>query len=297
MFDTGITIIRGLQQFSPALDPFFKALTFLGNETFFLVSLPSVYWCLCKRTGARLSILFLISAYINMVAKLMADMPRPFEYSDTVQQLVAASGGGFPSGHTQGAVVFWGYLAYMFKNTLFRSIAGFLILGIPLSRLYLGAHFPIDIAGGYLLGSILLYGFVKSENYFTEWRQKIGFSGLLLAAGGLPAILAILVFEDKTAVSAMAALAGMGSGFLLEYRYLGFAPPRDWRLKATAFTLGMVVFALGYVGLKILFAGLEPSALFRYIRYGLVGLWGGLGAPWLFLRLKWSPYESHGGQK
>jgi membrane-associated phospholipid phosphatase len=293
MFDSGIHIILGLQQFSPAMDFFFKALTFLGNEIFFLISLPCVYWCLCKRTGARLSLLFLISAYINMVAKLMADMPRPFEYSDAVQQMVAASGGGFPSGHTQGAVVFWGYLACKFKNTLFRSIAGFLILGIPLSRVYLGVHFPIDIAGGYLLGSILLYAFIMSEKYFADLRQKIGFAGMLAAAGCLPAIGAILVFEDKTAVSAMAALAGMGTGFLLEYRYLGFAPPRNWCLKAGAFTLGMAVFAMGYVGLKILFAGLEPPALFRYIRYGLVGLWGGLGAPWLFLRLKWSLYESN----
>ena len=91
MFDSGIAIICGLQQFSPAMDIFFKALTCLGDEVFFLVSLPCIYWCLCKRTGARLSLLFLISAYINMVAKLMADMPRPFEYSDTVQQIVAAS--------------------------------------------------------------------------------------------------------------------------------------------------------------------------------------------------------------
>ncbi len=292
MLDSGITLILGLQQLSPAMDPFFKALTFLGNETFFLISLPWVYWCLCKRTGARLSLLFLVSAYINMVAKLMADMPRPFEYSDAVRQIVAASGGGFPSGHTQGAVVFWGYLAYKFRNTLFRSIAGFLILGIPLSRVYLGVHFPIDIAGGYLLGSILLYGFIKSEKYIYDLHQKIGFAGMLVAAACLPAILAVLVFEDKTAVSAMAALAGMGIGFLLEFRYLGFTPPQNWRIKAAAFTLGMVVFALAYVGLKIGFAGLEPAALFRYIRYGLVGLWGGVGAPWLFLKLKWSLYES-----
>jgi len=292
MLDSGITIILGMQRFSPAMDPFFKALTYLGNEIFFLISLPCIYWCLCKRTGARLSLLFLVSAYINMVAKLVADMPRPFEYSDAVQQMVAASGGGFPSGHTQGAVVFWGYLAYTFRNTLFRSIAGFLILGIPLSRVYLGVHFPIDIAGGYLLGSMMLYGFIKSENHFFDLRQKIGFKGTLAAVGCLPAILAILVFEDKTAVSAMAALAGMGSGFLLEYRYIGFAPPQKWQFKAAAFTLGMVVFALTYVGLKILFADLEPEALFRYIRYGLVGLWGGVGAPWVFLKLKWSLYES-----
>ena len=77
MFDSGIAIIRELQQFSPALDIFFKALTFLGDEAFFLVSLPFIYWCLCKRTGARLSVLFLLSAYINMVAKLTAGPLQP----------------------------------------------------------------------------------------------------------------------------------------------------------------------------------------------------------------------------
>jgi len=37
--------------------------------------------------------------------------------------------------------------------------------------------------------------------------------------------------------------------------------------------------------LKAAFAGLEPAVLFRFIRYTLVGLWGALGAPWLFVRL------------
>jgi membrane-associated phospholipid phosphatase len=292
MFDTGINSILGLQQFSPAMDPFFKALTFLGNETFFLVSLPCVYWCLCKRTGARLSVLFLVSAYLNAVAKLMADLPRPFEYSDAVQQLVAASGGGFPSGHTQGAVVFWGYLAFRFKNAPFRAIAGFLILGIPLSRLYLGVHFPIDIAGGYAFGAVLLYGFIKAENNFESWRQQMGLKGMLAAAFCLPLLLALTVSGDKTAVSAVAALAGLGIGFLLENRYIGFKPARNWGHRTAAFILGMALFALIYLGLKSLFTGLEPTALFRYMRYGLVGLWGGIGAPWLFTRIKWSAYES-----
>jgi len=90
----------------------------------------------------------------------------------------------------------------------------------------------------------------------------------------------------------VAALAGLGIGFLLENRYIGFKPARSWRHRAAAFTLGMAVFALVYLGLKSLFAGLEPTALFRYMRYGLVGLWGGVGAPWLFTRIKWSAYES-----
>ena len=293
MFDSGIAIIQGLQQFSPALDPIFKGLTFLGDEAFFLVSLPCIYWCLCKKTGARLSVLFLFSTYINMVAKLFADMPRPFEYSTAVLKLVDASGGGFPSGHTQGGVVFWGYLAYRYKNSLFRVIAGLLVLGIPLSRVYLGVHFPIDIAGGYLFGALLLFGYLKAEDNFAVWHERIGLKAMLVAAIGLPTLLAALVFEDKTAVASMAALAGMGTGFLLENHYLGFAPAEKWTRKVASFCMGMIVFGLCYVGLKVAFSGLEPAPLYRYIRYGIVGLWGGVGAPWLFLKLKWSRHESN----
>jgi len=292
MFDSGITIIRGLQQFSPALDIFFKTLTFLGDEAFFLAALPLIYWCLCKRTGARLSVLFLLSAYLNMVAKLAADMPRPFEYSPDVQTLVTATGGGFPSGHTQGAVVFWGYLATTNKSILFRALSGCLIVGIPLSRVYLGVHFPVDILGGYLFGTVLLLAFIKAETRFPAWRRKVGFSGLLLAAGLIPALLATLMASDKTAVAAMGALAGLGVGYVLENRTIGFAPPVGRRTQAAAFALGMVFLGVLYMGLKMGFAELEPQAVFRFVRYGLVGLWGGLGGPWLFIKLKWSRYEN-----
>ena len=293
MFDSGITVIIWLQQFSPAMDPFFKALTFLGDETFFLLSLPGIYWCLNKKIGARLSVLFLSSAYINMLAKHLADLPRPFDYSPAIQPLVEAMGGGFPSGHTQGAVVFWGYLAFYYPRPFFRCLAGFLIVGIPFSRVYLGVHFPIDLVGGYLIGSVLLYGFIKGGSLFSRWKETIGFTGLLVAAGCLPALLALLFSADKTAVAAMAALAGLGIGFILEERFVGFETAWTYGRKGAGFFTGMAVFALIYLGLKEFFTGLEPAVLFRYIRYSLVGLWGGLGAPWLFLRLKWSDYESN----
>lgn len=293
VFDSGITLIIWLQQFSPTMDPIFKALTFLGDETFFLLSLPCIYWCLNKKIGARLSVLFLSSAYINMVAKCLADLPRPFDYSPSIQPLVEATGGGFPSGHTQGAVVFWGYLAYCYPNTFFRCLAGFLILGIPFSRVYLGVHFPIDLIGGYLIGMLLVYAFIKGESLFARWKETLGFTGLLVAASCLPALLALLFSANKTAVAAMAALAGLGVGFVLEERYLGFRTARTYGRKGAGFFAGMAVFALIYIGLKEFFTGLEPVALFRFIRYSLVGLWGGVGAPWLFLRLKWSAYESN----
>ena len=292
--DAGIDVIVWFQKFSPSMDLFFKALTVLGNEAFFLISLPFIYWCLCKRTGARLSVLFLLSAYINTVAKLVADQPRPFEYSENIRQIVAASGGGFPSGHTQNAVVFWGYLAWRFKNRWLRTAAALLIIGIPLSRIYLGVHFPCDLVGGYLIGTILLFGFLKVEERFESWRQQLGFNKILAAAFFVPAFLALIMQDQKTAVSAAAALFGLGTGFLLEHRYLDFEPAERWRRKGVSFVLGILVMALLYVGLKKLFSGLEPAPLFRFLRYGIVGLWGGAGAPWMFSRAKLSGRENKG---
>ena len=111
MLDWGVEVVLWFQQFSPALDLPFKSLTFLGNLEFFLILMPLIYWCLDRRMGARLLILFLISAYINSVAKVIADQPRPFHYDSRIKALVHAGGGGLPSGHTQSAVVVWGYLA------------------------------------------------------------------------------------------------------------------------------------------------------------------------------------------
>jgi hypothetical protein len=38
--------------------------------------------------------------------------------------------------------------------------------------------------------------------------------------------------------------------------------------------------------LRAAFNGLEPEQITRFMRYALMGLWSGLGAPWLFMRLK-----------
>jgi hypothetical protein len=36
---------------------------------------------------------------------------------------------------------------------------------------------------------------------------------------------------------------------------------------------------------------LQPVALFRFIRYALIGLWGSLGAPWVFVKLRLADQE------
>jgi len=92
---------------------------------------------------------------------VIVDQPRPFQYDSRVKALVHAGGGGLPSGHTQSAVAVWGYLASQVRSRKLWILAGFLMIGIPVSRLYLGVHFPTDLLGGYILGALLLILFLK----------------------------------------------------------------------------------------------------------------------------------------
>ena len=291
--ESGIPVILWLQQFSPGLDGFFKGITLLGNQEFFLVFLPLVYWCIHRRTGVRLAVIFLFSAYVNFVVKVMAGLPRPFDFDTRVRAIVHAAGNGFPSGHTQGAVVLWGFLAAAFSRPWLWVLAALLMVLIPLSRLYLGVHFPLDLLGGYLIGAGLLGVGLWAEPKVAGWLASISFSRRIGFAIFAPLLL-VLGFSggDAGAVTAGGALAGMGAGFVLERRWVGFradGPPSQRMLRFAAGIIGLVVI---WAGLKVAFAGLEPAALFRFIRYALVGLWGGFGAPWVFVRLKLAPVEA-----
>lgn len=69
----------------------------------------------------------------------------------------------FPSGHAFGSIVFYGLLAYLSVKYLpapwswvVAASLTTLILLIGLSRVYLGAHYPTDVLGGWLLGGLAL---------------------------------------------------------------------------------------------------------------------------------------------
>ena len=287
ILDWGVSVVIWFQQFSPALDLPFKALTFMGDQPFFMLLLPLVYWCLNRRLGARLTILFLFSAYLNAVAKVFAAQPRPYQVDPRVIPLVKASGGGFPSGHTQNTVVVWGYLANHFRRAGPWTFAGCLMLMIPLSRLYLGLHFPTDLLGGYLLGAALLLLYLRLEPVVEAWLAQKGLGWQLCAGIFIPLLLVLLVpGNGKHGVIIGATLMGMGAGFAIERRWVRFESGGLWWKRLLRFLIGVPVLFTLWLGLRAAFDGLAPEQITRFIRYALMGLWSGLGAPWLFVRLK-----------
>lgn len=292
--DWGLQVVLWFQGFSPWLDLPFIMFTLMGEELFYLLVLPGLYWCINRRLGARLTLLFLLSAYLNAAAKFVVNQPRPFEYDSRVRQLTLAPGGGLPSGHAQNAVVVWGYLASQFRRAWVWWLAGLLIVFISLSRLYLGVHFPTDLVGGHLLGAVLLLLYLWLEPTVEIWLKAKGLAWQLGLALAFPTLLALL-FPGSEGITVSAVMLGLGLGFALERRWLGFEVDGPWRLRALRFALGTVVMLALWLGLRLAFAGWEPENLFRFFRYGLMGLWGALGAPWLFVRLGWITPSSKQG--
>ncbi|UCG06434.1 MAG: phosphatase PAP2 family protein [Desulfobacterales bacterium] len=286
LLDWGIHVVLGFQQFSPTFDVFFKSLTFLGNEEFFLLFLPLIYWCIDRRTGVRLLFLLLFSVFIYSAAKVFLNQPRPFQYDSRVKQIVGAHGGGLPSGHTQNTVVLWGYLAYRFRQKIFWMITGFLIIGVPLSRIYLGVHFPTDIIGGYLLGILLLFGFIWLVPRAEAWMAGKGFKWQLGMAFIVPLVLIFISpGADRECLTAGSTLWGVAVGVVLERRWLRYSAAGLWWQKILRFLVGMVLLFGLWMGLRLGFQALEPDYIFRVIRYALVGLGSSVGAPWLFMRI------------
>jgi undecaprenyl-diphosphatase len=77
----------------------------------------------------------------------------------------------FPSGHSVLAMVMYGVIVYKTQDKL-RSrwakavlMAGafLMVVGIGVSRVYLGVHYPSDVAGGYFVGAVWLAAVIGSD--------------------------------------------------------------------------------------------------------------------------------------
>ncbi|MGD8487702.1 MAG: phosphatase PAP2 family protein [Anaerolineae bacterium] len=301
----GTEFLIRLQSYTPDwMVAIFAVLTFMGNEEFYLFLLPVVYWAIDREIGIRLGYLSLLSAWINSVFKHLFAIPRPAAPQLDIPYPVTDP--SFPSGHAQGAVVNWAYLAYRFRNRIFRVISVIIILGIGLSRLVLGVHFPQDVLGGWIIGLGVLLVYIWLEEPVGRWIADQRTPVQVLLAVGVPLILIFLhpadpegLYPVAGSVTPMSALAGLGVGLIMERAWVRFRVEGEWWRRVLRFLLGLGIVAALYVGPRLILPeemdhGVE--VITRMARYALVGWAVSFLAPWLFVRLRLAGQEEDQGR-
>lgn len=275
----GVQILRTLQSVhTPFLDRFFGGVTLLGSEEFYLIVIPVLYWCFDRTLGRRAGRLFLFSLFLNVWLKGLFHTARPSPDQVRVIYRQTASGYAFPSGHTQGSTTFWGYLALRRRRAWLSILAVLLISLVALSRLYLGVHWPVDVAGGLLAGFLLAWLWTRIGLW---WESELAAIATPLRAAGafLVPFLLLLLDHSPEGVEAVGVLAGFSGGAVLAESW---APPGEF--EGVGRRLAKAVF--GLAGLALLHGGLKgllpPTVVFAGLRYGLMGLWVGLLVPWIF---------------
>jgi membrane-associated phospholipid phosphatase len=263
---------------TPALDIFFKAVTFLGEEEFYILALSFIYWLINKPLGIRLAFASLSGVYLNNGLKDLFYTPRPDPLR--VDWLVEETTYAFPSGHAQNSTVLFGFLATHIRRWLVWVATVLLILGVALSRVYLGVHYPQDLLGGALIGAVYLVLFLWLAKPVGAWIGRQTLAIRLGLAFLVPTLLVLLHPTEHTSPS-MATLAGFGVANVLEAKWIRFKTSGPWPQRALRFAVGIVLIVIVFFGLREV---LPEGLVYTFARYGGTGLTTGLLIPWVFVK-------------
>ena len=293
--------------------------SFLGDEEFYLFIMPAIYWCFDSRLGLKLGLLLMLSNGVNGIFKFLFHGPRPFWVNDKVIAYIHESSFGVPSGHSQNAVAIWGYFAALAKKKWLRWFFIIIFVLIGLSRIYLGAHFILDVLVGWGLGGLLVFLFIYLEKKYasnlSNWsKTKLISIGLLISLVMviIPVALVALnsnwefdpynlqnvnrVFENVTpnpfSVDGILTASGAWLGLVVGVVLVSDSIPlgkitSSINRKIVRFIIGLIGVMLLWAGLKIIFSSdvAYLSEFLRFLRYFLIGFWISAGAPFIFKKL------------
>ncbi len=313
----GIPVIEWLQSLGEWLVVPMKFFTYLGNQEFYILIMPTILWCFDAVLGFRIGLLLLTSGSVNNILKVVFGFPRPYWVNTEIDAFGWRPTFGLPSGHAQNALAVWGGLAVWLRKRWLTVVCILLIFFISISRLYLGVHFPTDTLGGWLVGAILLVLFVKLEKPIRERIStmkagiqiaiallvSLAFIGVGLGVNRLAVQRSIPEAWRETAslaqpaglvdplalddlITASGSLFGLAAGGVLLFRWGGFSARGSWGQRAQRYFAGMLGLLVIYVGLKLLFPGGHGVLAYslRYVRFAVLTFWAAYLAPRLFVR-------------
>ena len=257
-------------------------LSAFGEQLLLVVIMGFLYWGLNKEFGKYVGLNVLMANVWNPMIKNLVLRLRPYfvpgynvkllrlidENADAMD--VAAQGYSFPSGHSCNAVTVYGSLAaHEKKRKIFWVLAVLLPLLVGFSRVFVGAHYPTDVLGGWVLGIIIvtLIPWLK-----RKIKNRWIFYGILL----LSSVPGFFFCTSNDYFSSFGMLLGFILAEPFEERFVKFENTKNiFRCILRTIGGGLIYFGLN-AALKMPFpkelleAGNFVSQLIRMLRYAVV---------------------------
>ncbi len=178
-FPIDLQITRMLQSLdSPLFAAFMSLISWPGFSpqmfVFPVLIMLAWYWFGFHWEAVASLVATVFTPVVNVIVKDYIRRPRPGV--DLVHVFRILDSYSFPSGHVMYYVGFFGFtwfLVYTLLKRSWRRTALLIVLGVFIalvgaSRVYLGQHWPSDVLGAYLLGSLTLAVVL----WFYRWGKK-----------------------------------------------------------------------------------------------------------------------------
>lgn len=170
-------VLLALRQLhTPLWDIVMLGFTYIGEPITLLTLCAGLgLWLLTMGERSHATILLIAgvgAVILNSLLKILFGRERPLLW----ERVVDVGHYSFPSGHAMISLVIFGMIGYLltFKFPQWQgriiSLTLLLVVGIGLSRLYLGVHWPTDILAGYAAGIVWLFACIFSLQVWQERR-------------------------------------------------------------------------------------------------------------------------------
>ena len=287
-----IDVLRSLEQIrTPFLNVLAQGITMLGEAPVFIVIAAALYFVIDKKFAQKFLYLMCAGLCVTNVVKNFVCISRPFVADPTLNPIrkETATGYSFPSGHTATASAWMTAIAQKLKKPWAWIVACVLVLAVGFSRMYLGVHYPSDVAVGLLIGilGMFLFGWL-----FDKWENKLPAFAILVGVNLVFAV--IFLFRPDPEFRDFYKMFGFGAGYMAAYffekKFVGFTNdiPLWKRLIRCAVGFGLAVgLLLGLDPLVKMTSGNLPVFLILHAVHYFVMALIVLGLyPWLFKKLK-----------
>lgn len=286
----------------PWLDTVMAAITHLGEETVFMVAALFVFWCVSKRHGYYLLAIGFAGTVLNQFLKLLFRIPRPWvldsDFTIVESARAQATGYSFPSGHSQNAIGTFGGIARFTRRKWVRVAAIVVAVLVPLSRMYLGVHTPLDVGVAAVIAVALVFALYPLMERSDSQHGVMGAVLAVMLALAVGYLLFVSLYPFPADVDAanlasgvenawklLGATVGMLVGWWLDVRFIHFDTRAVWYVQLIKLVGGLALLLGIRAALKAPLAAALGAGAGGAVRYGVMVLFAAAVWPMVFAPL------------